>query len=94
MPPKFTFYEVVDVVSGRQVVAPVVGHRGAVLGMAQCDDGRWVYAIHLLESGEGWDMEESELVSTGIFMTREDFYEGDSISVEVDTDSGEGWLKR
>ena len=39
-------------------------------------------------------MEESELVSTGIFMTREDFYEGDSISVEVDTDSGEGWLKR
>ena len=93
MTAKFSFYEVVEILPGRPAIAPVIGQRGAILGMAQCDDGRWVYAVQMLESGEGWDVEESELASTGVMMTREDFYEGDSISVEVDAETGEGRTK-
>lgn len=45
---KFQFYEVVEIRPGQPVIAPVIGLRGAVLGMAECDDGRWVYAVQVL----------------------------------------------
>lgn len=93
MTAKFSFYEVVEILPGRPVIATVVGRRGAILGRAQCDDGRWVYTVHLLELGESWHMEEAELTSTGQAMTREDFYAGDSIAVEVDAETGEGRVK-
>lgn len=61
--------------------------------MVQCDDGRWVYAVNLLESGDGWDFEESELATAGMVMKREDFYDGSSVSVLVDSKTGEGRIK-
>jgi hypothetical protein len=93
MTAKFSFYEVVEILPGRPVIAPVVGRRGAILGMAECDDGRWVYSVHVLDVGESWHMQESELAPTGEAMKREDFYAGDSISIEVDAETGKGRVK-
>lgn len=93
MKAKFQFYEVVEIAPGRSAIAPAVGQRGAILGMAQCDDARWVYAVQLFDTGICWSIEESELEATGTLMTRADFYDGESISVEVDPVSFEGRLK-
>lgn len=89
----YKFYEVVKIVSDRSALSEINGFEAAVLGMAENDDGKWCYAIHLLDSEEGWDVMEDELVSTGRMMSREDFYDGDSVTVEVDPLTGEGKLK-
>ena len=93
MTAKFSFYEVVEIQDGRLEIGSVVGHQGAVLGRAQCDDGQWVYSIHVFGEGESWHLEEAELKATGTFMKREDFYDGESLSVEFDPKTGEGRLK-
>ena len=59
----------------------------------QNDDGDWFYAVHLLDTDDGWDVMKEELVSTGNMMARKDFYDGDSVTVVVDPVSGEGKLK-
>jgi hypothetical protein len=79
--------------SERPMLSEISGLSGAILGMAENDDGDWVYAVHILDTDESWDVRESELTATGGFMKREDFYEGDSVRVEVDPESGEGSLK-
>jgi hypothetical protein len=94
MNPKFKFYEVVGICGNREEFKPVAGRRAAVLGMSECDDGRWIYSVSILDSGETWCIEESELVPTGALMRREDFYDGSSVSVLVDSDTGEGRVSR
>jgi len=89
----YKFYEVVKVVSNRAVLSEINGLEAAVLGMAKNDDDKWCYAIHLLDLEEGWDVMENELISTGRMMAREDFYSGDSMTIEVDSSTGEGKLK-
>ncbi|MFQ3245975.1 MAG: hypothetical protein ACI9SP_002624 [Arenicella sp.] len=89
----YDFYEVVKVVTSRSELTEINGSEGAVLGMAQNDHGDWLYAVHILGSDEGWDVMENELVSTGKMMSREDFYDGESVVVEVDPITGEGKLK-
>lgn len=89
----FSFYEVVEVVAGRPIIGAVVGHRGAVLGMAQNEETRtWSYSVSMLESGKSLSFRESELVSTGLHMTRADFYDGTSVKVLSDPETGEGSL--
>jgi hypothetical protein len=87
---KFSFYEVALIESSRPALQEVAHHHGAVLGMARNDDGVWVYAVHVLDQGEVWDVRESELRPTGRHMKREDFYSGDTVKVEVDADTREG----
>ncbi len=89
----FNFYEVVQIVSDRPVLSEINGLDAAVLGMVENDDGKWCYAVHLLDSNDGWDVMENELISTGRMMTREDFYDGDSVIIIVDSSTGEGKLK-
>ena len=90
----YKFYEVVKVVSSKPSLAEINGQEAAILGMAENDDSQWCYAIHILDSDEGWDVMENELAPTGRMMSREDFYDGDSVTVEVDPVTGEGKLKK
>jgi hypothetical protein len=70
--------------SERPVLSEISGLSGAILGMAENDDCDWIYAVHILDTDESWDVRESELTTTGNYMKREDFYEGDSLRVEVE----------
>ena len=90
---KFSFYEVVQIKAGRPALQAIDGATGAVLGMAQNDDGSWVYSVHILDQEESWSVNESELLATGRFMKREDFYGGEALFVEVDAETGEGRAK-
>ncbi|MEN5208558.1 Imm31 family immunity protein [Stenotrophomonas terrae] len=82
----FDFYAVVRVKVGadRPVLQAIDGRVGAVLGMAQAEDGSWTYAVHIIDLDESWSIGESELVATGRTMKRKDFYGGEVLSVEVD----------
>jgi len=81
---KFKFYEKVRISSTTPAKAKVNGQLGAVLGMAQADDGRWSYAVSIYSTGICWSCWEDELVATGEFDRRESFYSGDSVQVAVD----------
>jgi hypothetical protein len=89
----FEFYEVIEVVAGRPIIGVIVGRRGAVLGKAQNEEtGAWSYSVSMLESGESWSLRENEIVSTGVHMTRRDFYDGSSVKVLSDPETGDGTL--
>lgn len=81
--PKFKFYEKVRISSTTSTKANANGELGAVLGMAQGDDGRWSYAVSVYSTGICWSCWEDELVATGEFDRRETFYSGDSVQVAV-----------
>lgn len=88
--PLFQFYEVVKVVSENSTLREINGMTGTILGMAQNDNGEWGYGVQILETNENWDISESDLVATGKHMKREDFYDGTSVKVTVDPETGEG----
>jgi len=81
---KFKFYEKVRISSTAPAKAKVNGELGAILGMAQGDDGKWSYAVSVYSTGTCWSCWENELVPTGEFDRRETFYTGDSVQVAVD----------
>lgn len=85
MKPRFEFYEVVQVRSGEKA-----GVEGAIMGRAQGADGTWNYSVHLYSVGTSWYFREHELEATGRMDRRESFYDGDTITVQVDPDTGEG----
>lgn len=91
--PLFKFYEVVKVVSEQNTLREINGLTAAVLGMVQGDQGKWRYGISVFDTDEGWDVMESDLVATGSHMKREDFYDGSSIQIVVDPETGEGNIK-
>ncbi len=90
----YKFYEVVMIVSNKPSLAEINGEEAAIMGMAENDDGQWCYAVNILNSDDGWDVMESDLQSTGRMMSREDFYDGESVTVEVDSITGEGKFKQ
>ena len=87
---RFEFYEVVRVSSQRPEVQEIDTFEGAVLGRARNDKGEWSYAVYVLTLDETWNLNEAELTSTGRFMKREDFKDGESIRIAVDPETGEG----
>ncbi|MEX2964090.1 Imm31 family immunity protein [Microbulbifer sp. TYP-18] len=89
----YDFYDVVLVKTDREALSEINGKKGAILGRAENDQGEWSYSVHIFESEECWDVMEAELESTGTAMAREDFYDGDSVIIEVDSKTGEGKLK-
>ena len=91
MKKKFEFYEIVTVASTENVYAKINGMEGVVIGMAQDDDGHWVYAVDV--GDDGWAIEEEHLIATGKFSSHESFYdEADRVTVIVDKD-GKGEIK-
>jgi hypothetical protein len=86
--PKYDFYEIVRVISPKKR-----GHEGAVLGRAQNENGKWGYAVALYSDDKlVWDFQEDELEPTGRKDRRESFYDGTTIRVQVDPDTGEGTI--
>ena len=81
---KFKFYEKVRISSTAPGKSKVNGELGAVLGIAQGDDGKWSYAVSIYSTGICWSCWEDELVTTGEFDRRETFYSGESVQVAVD----------
>jgi hypothetical protein len=63
-----------------------------VLGRAQDESGNWGYAVFIYAANEVWNFREDELEPTGKMDKRENFYDGSSIGVRVDPDTGEGYL--
>jgi len=90
---KLDFFEVVTVCTDRPALAGVNGLEGAILGMAEEDDGSWSYGVYLLDKEEVWDFMADEVKPAGRKMKREDFYDGTSVTVTVDPETGEGALK-
>ena len=89
---RFQFYEVVRVVSNKERLLEVAGLSGAVLGMSENEFGEWGYAVHIFDKKEVWDVMETDLLTTGEFKKRDDFYDGTSTRVIVDPETGEGSL--
>ena len=93
---KFEFYEKVKISSNNPVFQEIEGITGVVLGMAQSEDKSWGYAVGF-PGHYGWDVEEENLVSTGEFVSKEDYdadhYTGESIKVVVDK-KGRGSIKK
>lgn len=89
---KFDFYEVVKINSKNSALGKINGKEGVVLGMAQ-DDGNWSYAVSV--ENKGWSTLEEDLLPTGKFAKRSDFYSDDEtsrIKVVVDK-NGKGRIK-
>lgn len=86
----YKFYEVVIINSSRAALAEINGLKGAILGMVENDKGKWSYSIHILDTEECWDTTEDEIITTGQIMAREDFYDGQTVAVGVDSKTGEG----
>lgn len=81
---RYEFYEVVTVKSGS-----ASGLEGAVVGRAQ-EENRWYYAVYIYEHGEVWSLPEEYLEPTGRTDERATFYDGTSVKVRVDPETGEG----
>jgi len=81
----YKFYEVVTIASNKPSLKEINGQEAAVMGMAENDNGQWCYAVNILDSDDGWDVMESDLQPTGRMMSREDFYDGELVKVEVDS---------
>jgi hypothetical protein len=91
---QFDFYEIVKVKETLLTIKNGInGLKGAVLGMAESEEGKWFYAVNLYGKDEGWDLPEECLESTGEFTSREEFYDGSSIHVKVDAKTGEGKIE-
>ena len=66
MKSRFNFYEIVMVKETVLTIKNGInGLKGAVLGMAEDEDGKWFYAVNIYGKDEGWDLPEECLESTG-----------------------------
>jgi len=90
---KYQFYEIVKIQSDDTSKAEINGQEGAVTGMAQNDDGMWGYSVHIYSIDDTWYLLEKELAPTGKMDKHETFHSGESITVEVDPETGEGRIK-
>jgi len=93
MESKYEFYEIVRVAPQGSHDSPganLAGLEGAVLGKSQDEHGNWYYAVHIYNLNEVHFLPEQELEPTGRSDKRETFYEGDSMTVTVDPETGAG----
>jgi hypothetical protein len=88
--PRFRFYEVVRIRDGVVDKPEIAGAEGAILGMARELNGDWSYGVYLYERGHVAHLSEDELEPTGRMDSRESFYSGESVAVEVNPITGEG----
>jgi hypothetical protein len=88
---KYQFFEIVRV-TPKHKRKQFAGKEGAILGMAQNDQGQWEYSITFTGTGENYGFYEDELEPTGKMDKRESFYDGSSVTVKVDPKTGEGYI--
>lgn len=89
--PQYAFYEIVRLQPTSEALQHLADLDGAVLGRSPNMDGTWGYAIFVYALNETWDLPEADLMPTGRNDSRETFYNGASIPVAVDPDTGEGY---
>lgn len=90
MQPKFEFYEIVRIESPLPRFRSLTNREGAVLGRSQDETGEWGYVVFLYDVNQTWDLPETALVSTGRRDSPDTFYDGTTIRVTVDPDTGTG----
>ncbi|MEM6689902.1 MAG: hypothetical protein AAF664_10770 [Planctomycetota bacterium] len=83
---KFERYEKVRVKTVDPEISALNGLLAAVLGWARDENGSWCYAIHVYKFSAVYSITESDLVASGEYAKREDFYSGESIRVSRDGD--------
>ena len=85
MEPQFEYYEQVRISSPDENHSQLVGRFGVILGRTQtAEDDCWYYTLTVDGEAECWCFFERQLEATGMFFTRDDFYDGSSIKVRVD----------
>jgi len=84
--PKYAFYEKVWVNCPLSENARVNGQIGAVLGRVQTQKGDWYYTVYIYSTDTSWCFFEHELLPTGECAKKEDFYEGSSVRIAVDSE--------
>jgi hypothetical protein len=78
---KFKYYEEVIIKSERKEIEEINDKIGVIFSDPDMD----YIAVYFTDLEEVWDVKSNELKSTGKFFKREDFYDGSSISVKVDS---------
>jgi hypothetical protein len=78
---KFKYYEEVIIKSERKELKEINGKAGVIFS----DPTKDYIVVYITDLGEAWDVKSNELNSTGKFFKYEDFYDGSSISVKVDS---------
>lgn len=81
---KFNFYEIVQIVSADLELSEINSKEGAIVGMAQNDDGSWGYAVSVAD--ECWCISENDLVSLNRYAKEEDLYPEESIRTPITPD--------
>ncbi|OOE71293.1 Imm31 family immunity protein [Salinivibrio sp. ML290] len=89
----YEFFEVVKITSSDSAFAEVKGQEAVILGMTPDDTGHWFYSVQITDTEEVWSLSENDIESTGKVLKKENFYYGDSVTVRVGHQSGEGYLK-
>lgn len=88
---EFDFLEIVTILdSVPNEFHDIIGEECTVLGMAKEEQGNWLYSISVPPDDIVWTIAGTHLLRTGRFAERGEFYTGDSIRVEMDTETGEG----
>ena len=90
----FRFYEVVRIASDNHRYKQINGLSGYISGMAQNDDGNWIYAVFIFETERVWSLAEPDLVSNGTFVKKEDFETEERVNITVNPRTGEGMVKK
>lgn len=86
----YRFYEVVKIRSKRDEIKNIDGSEGTILGMAKDEEGMWSYSVHIDDIDVSYHLMEHEIVRTGKTRKKEDYYDGDSVRVRVNSVTGEG----
>ena len=73
--PKFQFYEIVYVSSPKPELTEVYGQTGAILGMAEDDQGQFYYGVFIAREEMCWSIAEQDLKTTGIIAEHSAFYD-------------------
>jgi hypothetical protein len=87
---RFQYYEIVRIREGLPGKQELGGLEGAILGMSQEANGSWGYAVSLYSDGYTYHVTDCEIEPTGRMDRRESFYDGTSVRVSVDLETGEG----
>jgi|GEM_PF-1466724 len=85
--PQFSLFENVIVATHDRAKRYLNGQEGTVLGRANSDDGEiWLYSVSLKSQRCVWSFFQEELQSTGSYSDPDEFFDGSSVRVQVDSE--------
>ena len=94
MNPEFEVFEVVRLAPNAPLPSRLRLSEGVILGRSQNEDGCWGYSVQLkADDDKCWSVDEQFLVKTGRKVCRSEIYDGTSIRVNVDPQTGCGSVR-